>query len=151
MSFNSIQQILAAIEKQPSWRRQQQYCHLLQCWEKVVSTKIAQVSHPLYIASKVLFVATSSAVWAQTLSFERYQLLKKLNTLLPENLSDIRFSPTLQAIKNHSQSRLENHLSKVERNLPLPLCPSCNAPTTPGELQRWRLCCHCAAKQWQDN
>lgn len=31
----------------------------------------------------------------------------------------------------------------------LPLCPSCQCPTPPGELDRWHVCALCAAKQWQ--
>lgn len=32
---------------------------------------------------------------------------------------------------------------------PLPLCPQCQCPTPPGELDRWQVCGLCAAKQWQ--
>lgn len=35
------------------------------------------------------------------------------------------------------------------RSLCLPLCPQCQCPTPTGELQRWTVCCLCAAKQWQ--
>jgi predicted nucleic acid-binding Zn ribbon protein len=30
----------------------------------------------------------------------------------------------------------------------LPLCPQCQCPTPPGELQRWHVCSFCAAKQF---
>lgn len=30
----------------------------------------------------------------------------------------------------------------------LPLCPTCQCPTPPGELERWSVCALCAAKQW---
>ncbi|MBD2022135.1 DUF721 domain-containing protein [Leptolyngbya sp. FACHB-36] len=30
----------------------------------------------------------------------------------------------------------------------LPLCPECQCPTPAGELDRWSVCAHCAAKQW---
>ncbi|AFZ26959.1 putative RNA-binding protein containing Zn ribbon [Cylindrospermum stagnale PCC 7417] len=33
----------------------------------------------------------------------------------------------------------------------LPLCPGCQCPTPPGELQRWRVCAPCAAKQLANN
>ena len=35
------------------------------------------------------------------------------------------------------------------RSLSLPLCPQCQCPTPPGELQRWTVCGLCAVKQWQ--
>ena len=34
------------------------------------------------------------------------------------------------------------------RSRALPPCPQCQAPTPPGELQRWQVCACCAAKQW---
>jgi len=35
------------------------------------------------------------------------------------------------------------------RSQQLPLCPKCQCPTPRGELQRWGICCLCAAKHWQ--
>jgi predicted nucleic acid-binding Zn ribbon protein len=92
MSFSSLDRLLDELKKQPGWEAQRQYCHLLECWQSVVSEKVAQHARPLYISRQVLWVATFSAVWAQNLSLQRYSLLKKLNTLLSEPLSDIRFS-----------------------------------------------------------
>ena len=37
------------------------------------------------------------------------------------------------------------------RSLSFPLCPQCQCPTPPGELQRWTVCGLCAAKQWQNS
>lgn len=34
------------------------------------------------------------------------------------------------------------------RSLALPLCPNCQCPTPPGELERWSVCGLCAVKQW---
>jgi len=34
------------------------------------------------------------------------------------------------------------------RSRSLPLCPTCQCPTPPGELQRWAVCALCAARQW---
>ncbi|MBF2021777.1 MAG: DUF721 domain-containing protein [Hydrococcus sp. C42_A2020_068] len=184
MSFDSLDRILEALEKQADWEIQQQYRHLLQCWETVVDPKVVRQTRPLYIARNVLWVATSSSVWAQNLSFQRYSLLKKLNALLSEPLTDIRFSTaqwhnskrlTDSAPKSISQ---EKHPSAIEmisqppltelpkagktpeaafqswaavigaRSQNLPLCPRCQSPTPPGELERWSVCAHCIAKQW---
>ena len=220
-----MERILQAVEKQPVGQRLQQYRYLLQCWDKVVSPRVAAHTRPLYISRQVLSVATSNSVWAQTLTMQRHQLLQKLNALLPERevplsaprsgsltdrLTDIRFSPTLQSRTgsssrtDHSQSSLQNHPSWVEgavplhklknheaepqvekepasnsaqevddpqaalpqaqgsnfqlwmdtikkRTLSLPLCPNCSAPTPAGELQRWQICCYCAARKWSNN
>ncbi len=34
------------------------------------------------------------------------------------------------------------------RSLGWPLCPNCDCPTPPGELERWSVCALCAPKQW---
>jgi predicted nucleic acid-binding Zn ribbon protein len=31
-----------------------------------------------------------------------------------------------------------------------PLCPQCQSPTPPGELERWQICSLCVAQQWQE-
>lgn len=35
------------------------------------------------------------------------------------------------------------------RSRQLPLCPQCQCPTPPGELNRWSTCALCAAKGWK--
>lgn len=54
----------------------------------------------------------------------------------PENMN-IAFASWAQKI----QARSHN----------LPLCPQCQAPTPPGELQRWGVCSLCVAKQFANN
>ncbi|WP_017717141.1 DUF721 domain-containing protein [Kamptonema formosum] len=34
------------------------------------------------------------------------------------------------------------------RGQSLPLCPQCDCPAPPGEIQRWGVCALCAAQQW---
>jgi predicted nucleic acid-binding Zn ribbon protein len=100
MTFNSLDRILETIEQQSGWEMQQHYRRLLESWTKIVSPVIAQNTRPLYITRQVLWVATSSSVWAQTLSFQRHTLLKQLNTELSQTLLEIRFS----SASWHSQS-----------------------------------------------
>ena len=94
MFFSSLEDILTEIEHQPGWEKYQQYRQLLEYWQRIVSEKIAQHTRPLYINRQVLWVATSSSVWAQELSLQRYTLLVQLNNPLPFSLKDIRFSST---------------------------------------------------------
>ncbi len=147
MSFNSIDRVLEAIEKQSSWELYRQYRRLLQCWKAVVEPKVALQTRPLYIARKVLWVATSNSVWAQTLAMGRYPLLKKLNAQLPEQLVDIRFSPAQWHNKNlshayspHSQSIApQQHPSRLVTNRApssLNQLPEENTPQS--AFQRWR-------------
>ncbi len=188
MSMNSLDQILAILEKQPEWEFHRRYQQLLQAWEKIIEVKVLRQTRPLYIRRQVLWVATSSATWAQTLSLQRYSLLKQLNALLCEPLVDIRFSSaqwhnrlSLSAfVADSLPARLEKHPSAIEpqaedlelsdslpttpetalqrwveiiktRSQNLPLCPQCQSPTPPGELERWLLCAYCAAQEWGSN
>jgi predicted nucleic acid-binding Zn ribbon protein len=174
MSFDSIDRILKEIEQQPGWELQQQYRLLLQCWSSIVEPKVALHTRPLYVMRKVLWVATSSSVWAQNLSMQRYSLLKKLNAKLSEQLIDIRFSPAKWHSKKSSSteshkiepvnearvvfSPTEENTSKTTfqrwsdlikaRSQNFPVCPQCQSPTPPEELQRWQVCAYCATQQW---
>ena len=187
MFFSSLEQTLAQITNQPGWEKYQQYRQLLECWQKIVSKEIGQQTRPLYINRQVLFVATSSSVWSQELTLQRYTLLKQLNTRLAFSLKDIRFSSSQwqqnsdRHLSPNKQDRHSLHPSHIDintdridtNNLPLvdepqavvkhwlnvlrerssnlSVCPQCHSPTPEGELKRWSLCCHCAAKKWSEN
>ncbi|MEH2178750.1 DUF721 domain-containing protein [Nostoc sp.] len=91
MSLKSINDVLRILEKQAKWQ-EQPFQRLLKCWAEVVSPVVAANTRPLSIQRDVLSVATSSAAWAQNLTFGRTSLLLKLNKKLPAPLVDIRFS-----------------------------------------------------------
>ncbi|MBD2165949.1 DUF721 domain-containing protein [Calothrix membranacea FACHB-236] len=180
MSFNSVNDILSGLEQQTQWQ-EQPFQRLLQCWAEVVGTVVAAHTRPLSIQRDVLRVATSSAAWAQNLTFTRQKLILKLNEKLPTPLADIRFStagwqsspepekPQITVLprehpsyvggessspddtKSHTTNpnAAFEHWAKVmqKRSHSLPLCPRCQCPTPPGELQRWQVCSLCAAKQ----
>ncbi|KJH72273.1 DUF721 domain-containing protein [Aliterella atlantica] len=177
MSFNSLDRVLRAIAQQTNL--QQQPIQLaLKYWAEAVGEVVAAHTQLLSIQRDVLWVATSSASWAQTLTFERQRILAKLNQKLPSPLTDIRFS-TAQWQRNQATYTQEvsgrNHPSSFpaasqtaikgkcpdprsafaqwvkttqERSHNLPLCPQCQSPTPPGELERWQVCCLCAAKEF---
>ncbi|NEP61925.1 MAG: DUF721 domain-containing protein [Symploca sp. SIO2G7] len=182
MMFKSLNHILSKLEKQPQWEGLRQFQRLVTCWQQVVGATVAQQTRPYSISRDVLYVATSSSVWAQELKFQRRLILKKLNTELTMQLVDIRFSTaqweknqeTDEVLKSQSLSWQEHPSYFVEtvslstvaieephsaaqhwikllqmRSQQLPLCPNCQCPTPQGELQRWGICCLCAAKNWQ--
>ncbi|MEH1822985.1 MAG: DciA family protein [Nostoc sp.] len=91
MSLKSINDILGILEKQAKWQ-EQPFQLLLKFWAEVVGPVVAANTRPLSIQRDVLSVATSSAAWAQNLTFGRTSLLLKLNKQMPTPLLDIRFS-----------------------------------------------------------
>ncbi|MBV8885240.1 MAG: DUF721 domain-containing protein [Chroococcidiopsidaceae cyanobacterium CP_BM_RX_35] len=91
MTFKSLNRIIGTLQAQNGWQ-EPPFHRLLKCWPEAVGTVVASHTRPLSIQRDVLWVATSSAVWSQELTFGRQQLLTKLNTYLPIPLADIRFS-----------------------------------------------------------
>jgi predicted nucleic acid-binding Zn ribbon protein len=169
MSFKSIDQVLGNIQRSPQWQ-EQVFPRLLKCWVEVVGTAVAAQTRPLSVQRDVVWVATSSAAWAQNLTFGRKTILMKLNDKLSTSLVDIRFStaewknssttgtePTVVddltteklviSSLDNALGVFENWAKKMqERSHHLPLCPQCQCPTPPGELERWDVCSLCCTK-----
>ncbi|MEA5565948.1 DUF721 domain-containing protein [Anabaena sp. UHCC 0399] len=91
MSLKPINDILGILEQQAKWR-EDPFQLLIQSWAEIVGTVAAKHSRPLSMQRDVLRVATSSAAWAQNLTFSRQALLVKLNAKLSMSLVDMRFS-----------------------------------------------------------
>ncbi|MFQ4145311.1 DUF721 domain-containing protein [Chlorogloeopsis sp. ULAP02] len=182
MSLNSVNNILGSLEIQAKLQ-QQPFQSLLSCWAEIVGVAIAAHTRPLSIQRDVLYVAASSAAWAQNLTFERQRLLVKVNGVLPTPLLDIRFSTAYWHSKTETNKQQilppQQHPSHLDEDITLlsevsltaktantafadwaktvqarshhlPLCPQCQCPTPPGELQRWQVCCLCAAKKFSN-
>ncbi|YAF94953.1 MAG: DUF721 domain-containing protein [Nodularia sp. CChRGM 3473] len=183
MSLKSVNDILGILEQQAKWQ-EQPFQQLLQTWPEIVGSVVAAHTRPLSIQRNVLWVATSSAAWAQNMTFGRQTLLLKLNQKLPKPLADIRFStaswqlppqveqqptvlpqehPSYLGDVNSFRRDVTPHINNANtafgswaktmqaRSHNLPLCPQCQCPTPPGELQRWHVCSICAAKQLSNN
>ncbi|MBD2388720.1 DUF721 domain-containing protein [Cylindrospermum sp. FACHB-282] len=184
MSFKSVNDILGGLQQQAKWQ-EPPLQGLLKCWAEVVGVVVAAHSRPVSIQRDVLSVATSSAAWAQNLTFGRQQLLLKINQKLPTPLVDIRFSsanwrlppeeqkPEQTVLPHEHPSYLGDEIFSVPNVTPtlknvnaafgdwaramqmrshhLPLCPQCQCPTPPGELQRWSVCSLCSTKRVPNN
>lgn len=80
---------------------------------------------------------------------------KLASTLCQEHPSQVVETPSDEkpeetAQLTDSDSAFQNWAQMMQaRSLSFPLCPQCQCPSPPGELQRWNVCCLCAAKQWQ--
>jgi len=178
MSLKPVNDILKVLAQKANWQEQPMFL-ILQCWLEVVGAVVAAQTRPVLIQRDVLWVATSSAVWAQNLTFGRKNLTLKLNQKLPKPLVDMRFSPaeweryadnkqpqdifspqthpsylgylgnapTTPVMENVNQTFLDWANVMRSRSHDLPLCPHCQCPTPPGELERWLVCAPCAAKQ----
>ena len=182
MSLNSVNQILDILKTQAQWQ-EPPLLILIKCWHEVVGSTYASHTRPVSIGRDVLRVATSSAAWAQNLTFERKRLLLKVNELLASPLVDIHFSTAgwhslplpkpekKKALLAEHPSFVDSHFVNHEpktidsqsataafnnwaervkaRFSNLPLCPKCQCPTPPGELDRWGVCALCGAKRRQ--
>lgn len=104
MSFKSVNNILDVLKNQAKWQ-EDPFQDLLDSWPQIAGKVVATHSQPLYIKQGILWVATSSASWAQNLTFERQNLIVKLNHSLPNPLVDIRFSTSgWKRRKNHNET-----------------------------------------------
>lgn len=175
MTLEPVNQVLGKFRKTQS-RQQQEFRKLQQAWTEIVGPTVAAQTQPSQITSQqVLLVATSSAVWAQNLAFERQRILAKLNAFLDKPLTDIRFSTSQwrsqrpqtkrqqswmprslasnppqaerpQATQNH-QEVFERWSERVKAQAQKnPLCPQCHCATPLAELQRWSVCALCAVR-----
>ncbi len=143
MSFQSLDRVFQRVINQPGWETQRQFHHLLREWQGVVKPKIAQQTRPLYISRKILWIATSSSVWAQHLTFKRHQILKQLNAKLALSLVDIRFSTAQWHHQSNSKSQnnfeaaqSSSHPSSLPHNLPNPV-PTASSNQVQAALQNW--------------
>jgi len=122
----------------PLHQRWQQWQTLQTLWTTVVGSQVSQHTQPLRTHNATLYVATSSAAWAQNLRLQRRLILEKLNPLLPQPLRDIHFSTS------HWLSSEARELSQELGNsghafiAPPPQPPAAAPPPTPqAAFQRW--------------
>jgi predicted nucleic acid-binding Zn ribbon protein len=122
MSLEGLEGLIKGLEQQESWQARKQFRLVLLHWPKSVGFAVARISRPISIQRGTLYVATSTAAWAQTLSYERFNILRKLNRYQKEPLKGMRFStaqweqqgnssenPAVQVV----QSRLAHHPSYI--------------------------------------
>jgi predicted nucleic acid-binding Zn ribbon protein len=116
MALDPLFQVLEILETKDNWKIRQQFKQLSIHWVEVVGTVVAAQTRPTGIRRGVLYVATSSPVWAQNLIFERRRILEKLNPSLATPISDIRFS----SAQWHSerQQRSLNDIQQDEQSHP---------------------------------
>jgi predicted nucleic acid-binding Zn ribbon protein len=165
--MQEIEKLLQSLIQQPAWQNYRQFCSIVDCWQKIVGEKISNNTRPIGISRGVLWIATVNSVWAQTLSMQRYVLLKKLNSQLSEPLTDLRFSSAQwhqninsdrNTISNNRSANKQKHPSQIDIEFDRVESEKTNLENTPKEaFQRWAkinkirshnlpLCpqCHCS-------
>lgn len=168
--------LFKGLENQDSWQAQRQFHIVVQHWPKVVGFAVARKTRPISIQRQSLQVATATAAWAQTLTYERLHILKKLNRYQARPIRNIRFStaqwnqgkPTSSAPITAEHPSYTGQLVPAAKTKPSTpseafetwaavvqqmqkgqaICPKCRCHCPKGELERWSLCALCAAKQW---
>jgi predicted nucleic acid-binding Zn ribbon protein len=136
MSFTSLDRILAKIEQQPGWEEIRQYRHLVESWAQIVGEATAKHTRPLSIQKQILWVATSSSSRAQELTFQRYSLLKKINSEPFFTLKDLRFSPlkwTEQSQKKRDLQQFLDISNNKQQASKLPISNDQTAVEIPGD------------------
>ncbi|MGK7952694.1 MAG: DUF721 domain-containing protein [Xenococcaceae cyanobacterium] len=67
---------------------------------------------------------------------------------------NVKYSPIPSdslPLVDEPQAVVKNWIDVLQaRSSQFSVCPQCQSPTPKGELKRWNLCCHCAAKTWSD-
>jgi predicted nucleic acid-binding Zn ribbon protein len=120
MAFRTVSDVLKLLQARGHWQTPPLQI-LLKSWHDIVGSSIALHTRPISIHRDVLRVATSSAAWAQTLTFERKTLLIKVNQKLSAPLNDIHFSTagwnsSTRIIKPRRASHQE-HPCYLEQNI----------------------------------
>jgi predicted nucleic acid-binding Zn ribbon protein len=123
MPFESVNTILGILQAKAKWQ-EPPLVVLIKSWEKLIGADIAKHAKPVDLQRQTLWVATSSAAWAQNLSFERQHLLTKINAVLPYPIDDIRFSTAHwyrppEVVKNDSPSLEQHPCYSREEELPI--------------------------------
>ncbi len=92
--FKSIREILNETMDNLKIKKKVEQTLSLTIWSKVVGEEISHNARPYLIKNGILFVSTTSPMWAHELSFIKPELLRALNNYLgKEIVKDIRFQP----------------------------------------------------------
>lgn len=124
MSFQSLNTVLRDVGEPSQFlgKRSSHFQQVLQHWSSIVGADLALHTRPHRLDRQVLKVATSSAVWAQNLQFERHRLRLKILEQVNLDLKDIQFStaywqmptPTDQSLAStQEQQEWQNHPSRI--------------------------------------
>ncbi len=148
MALEGLGGLIKGLESQESWQVQKQFRLVLLHWPKSVGFAVARVTRPVGIQRGTLYVATSTSTWAQTLLYERLNILRKLNRYQQMPLKGIRFSTAQWAQSparanaespfktSQANGRLAHHPSYVGH---IPSLPKTSVKTPADAFRRWAI------------
>lgn len=124
MTFDSLNAVLRGVGEPSQFlsQRSAQFQQVLHHWPSIVGADLALHTRPHRLDRQVLKVATSSAVWAQNLQFERHRLRVKILERVNLDLKEIQFSTAYWQMPSSSELSLasaqeqqawHNHPSRV--------------------------------------
>lgn len=152
MGLEGLDNLIKGLEAQDSWQAQRQFRLVLRHWPKAVGFAVARQTRPTSIHRSELYVATATSVWAQTLTYERFKILQKLNRYQPKPIKNIRFSTALweslgaslakasetKGIRDRLQQPGSRQLVNTQPSNIRQAQPSAPTPTNPSEaFARW--------------
>lgn len=122
-------------------------------WAQTLSLQRVSILRGLnkVIPEKIKEVRFSAAKWSQT-PISQVNLTSRTShpSSLPQLEGDNFQEQNLE--KSTAKAALSAWIKTVEtRSNTLPLCPRCQSPTPPGELDRWSICAFCLAHKVQEN
>lgn len=140
MALEGLEALVKGLENQASWQAQKQFRLVTQHWPKAVGFAVARQTRPVSIQRSTLYVATATAAWAQTLAYERLNILKKLNRHQRQPIKNIRFSTAQWAVpaqpvrSTPMAKRHPSYLKPMSLSSAMPAHP----PQTPAEaFDQW--------------
>ncbi len=166
-----LEQILAQLKQGQTWQRPRYFRDIVGCWRTLVGPQIHQNAQPHKLQDGLLWVATSSHVWAQQLLFQREVIKEKLLAQIPGlELREIRFTTknwgeqTAPTPNSRQSSALSDRpfsfaptedpaerLDQIRQVAQWRLaqwspCPRCQLPAHQASLDRWQYCSDCRRK-----
>ena len=86
----NIAEILAALKATTSLGKHLDHAQIWEHWEAIVGPEFAPRSHPLKVRKRILTVAILNPVWMLKFSYDKREILSKINSLLTtEAIEDI--------------------------------------------------------------
>lgn len=117
--FKDIGTILEDVVKGMGIKKKIEGNKVFKVWDEVVGDIIEKNTEPYFFKKGILFIGTTSSVWAQELSMMKQCLIKKVNDCFKkEKVKDIRFKVMniKKDLKPNNEPVMKNCLKETKLN-----------------------------------